>query len=263
MIDLPSNVLSMIIFFNNEKDLFSFVDDIRSKSLNRKDIIDLREIEFFDKNTLSILKDDYSNIPEKINGAVWIEQEYNVDVEDEILVRIEELILKNNGENKSIWYAFNEKERKKFKEFRHKIALKVNDIISERGLTKVGTDTAVPDNKFLAFYEFTINLIENHDLEYVVYGHIGNSHLHFNMLPRSKTELVLCKKLYGKICSKSLEFDGTISAEHGIGKLKRDYLTEMYGESNIIKMAKLKKTLDPNKILNVGNIFSEKYLSMV
>ena len=57
-----------------------------------------------------------------------------------------------------------------------------------------------------------------------------------------------------------MRLGGTISAEHGIGKAKRDYLLMMYGEANIRKMAALKKSLDPNLILGIGNIISEDYL---
>lgn len=263
LIDLPKNVISMIIFFNNEENLFSFVKDVRIMSKSDVSPLDLREVEFFDKNTLTLLKSDYPNIPRLAKGAVWIEQEYKTKDEDLFLGIIESTIKKHFGDEQNIWFAIDSKEKMKFKEFRHKIALKVNDIISGRGLVKVGTDTAVPDDKFDDFYSFTTNLIESHDINYVVYGHIGNSHLHFNLLPKSQQELKLCKNLYAEICKKSVVLGGTISAEHGIGKMKTKYLLDMFGEKNIIQMAKLKKTLDPNKILNIGNIFDEKYLDLV
>jgi len=263
LIDLPHNVISMLIFFRNEHDLFSFVNDIRDKSEKKNNIINLREIEFFDKNTLDLLKEDYKNIPENSHGAVWIEQEFEEEDEEKILLEIERMIEVHQGDIENIWFAVNSKERRELQEFRHKIPLLVNEIISGRGLFKVGTDTAVPDNRFEEFYLFTKNLIMEHNLEYVVYGHIGNSHLHFNMLPKNNIELSLCRQLYGEICSKSVELGGTISAEHGIGKLKTKYLLDMFGEENILQMAKLKKILDPNMILNIGNIFEEKYLKIV
>jgi len=52
-----------------------------------------------------------------------------------------------------------------------------------------------------------------------------------------------------------------VSAEHGIGKLKIEYLTMMYGQDTIKKMAELKRTLDPNLILGIGNIIDKKYLA--
>jgi len=263
LIPLPQNVISMIVFFNNENHLYSFIDELRCKSKIEEEIIDLREIEFFDKNTLDILKEDYPNIPDDARGAVWIEQEYSSENETIILTEIESLIDRNGGNVDNLWFAVNNKERSELKEFRHKIALKVNDIISSRGLVKVGTDTAVPDDKFKEFYDFTRNLIKENNIEYVVYGHIGNSHLHFNMLPKTPDELEHCRALYGQICTKSVELGGTVSAEHGIGKLKRGYLLEMFGEKNIMQMAKLKNFFDPNRILNIGNMFDEKFLEMV
>ncbi len=263
LLELPQNIISMIIFFNDEDDIFKFVKESKNISQAKDNILNLREIEFFDKNTLSLLKSNFQNIPPNAKGAIWIEQETNLENEDQLLLMIEDLVEKHNGNVENIWFAIDENERKKLKEFRHSVPLKVNDIISGRDLVKVGTDTAVPDKEFYNFYLNTINLIEQNNIDYVVYGHIGNSHLHFNMLPKTKAELKLCKNLYAQICKNSVELGGTISAEHGIGKLKRDYLLDMFGEENIIKMAKTKKMLDPNMILNIGNIFEQKYLEMV
>ena len=262
IIDLPENVLSMIIFFKEEENLFSFINEIRLKCNDENDLIDLREIEFFDKNSLELLRKDYQNISFDSNCAVLIEQEYMSENEDQLLMEVESLIDSHNGDVDNIWFALNENERDKLKDFRHALPLKVNDIISARGLVKVGTDTAVPDANFEEYYHFTVKLIEENNLDYVVYGHIGNSNLHFNMLPKNENQLKLCGHLYGIICKKSLELDGTISAEHGIGKLKTNYLLQMFGEENILKMAKLKKSFDPNMILNIGNMFEEKYLQM-
>ena len=63
------------------------------------------------------------------------------------------------------------------------------------------------------------------------------------------------------MCELAVKLKGTISAEHGIGKSKKDYLLKMYGEENIIKMAALKSALDPNKILGLGTMFNESYLN--
>ena len=263
LLKLSKNVFSLIIFFENENDIFSFVKDIKAKSKNDNSKIDLREIEFFDEKSLNLLKNEFSNIPANSKGAIWIEQEYKPENENEIIEEITEVISINNGSEDNIWFAMNEKERNELKHFRHSLPLAVNEMISGRNLQKVGTDTAVPDTRFLEFFNYTKNLIQNNQLQYVVYGHIGNSHLHFNMLPKNQEEFLLAKELYGKICAKSVELGGTISAEHGIGKLKREYLLEMFGEENIKQMAKLKKSFDPNMILNIGNIFDKRFLEIV
>jgi D-lactate dehydrogenase (cytochrome) len=263
LISLPTNILSMIIFFDNEGNLFSFVNSIKKKSAVDGEILDMREIEFFDKYSLKELKSDFPNVKDNAQGAIWIEQEYAEEDEETLLNEIDLLVVKHNGDAENLWFAVNEKERAELKNFRHKLPLRVNDIISGRGLIKVGTDTSVPDAKFAEFYTYCTNMFESNNIEYVAYGHIGNSHLHFNMLPKTREELKFCRELYAQVCTKSLEFGGTISAEHGIGKLKTKYLLEMFGEENILQMAKIKKSLDPNKILNIGNVFDQRYLDMV
>ncbi|RPJ59201.1 MAG: FAD-binding oxidoreductase, partial [Acidobacteria bacterium] len=50
---------------------------------------------------------------------------------------------------------------------------------------------------------------------------------------------------------------GTVSAEHGVGKLKREMLEEMYGASGIEEMRQLRKCFDPLCLLNRGNLFKE------
>ena len=80
------------------------------------------------------------------------------------------------------------------------------------------------------------------------------------MLPRNESEYEKGKIIYKGIYTKAIELGGTVSAEHGIGKIKTDYLLEMYGEKVLREMAKIKKQLDPNLILGYGNIFKESFL---
>lgn len=75
------------------------------------------------------------------------------------------------------------------------------------------------------------------------------------MLPANNAEYEIGKNIYRQICKRAVELKGTISAEHGIGKLKIEYLEMMYGKEGVRKMAEIKKTLDPNLILGRGNLF--------
>ena len=63
-----------------------------------------------------------------------------------------------------------------------------------------------------------------------------------------------------KFVTKAVQLGGTVSAEHGIGKIKKPYLKIMYREQGLKEMAAVKKALDPALILNLGNIFEEEYL---
>ncbi|HET6891925.1 MAG TPA: FAD-linked oxidase C-terminal domain-containing protein, partial [Pyrinomonadaceae bacterium] len=92
------------------------------------------------------------------------------------------------------------------------------------------------------------------------FGHIGDNHVHVNILPRDENEASKARDIYMRFVRRAVQVGGTISAEHGIGKLKREYLREMYSEEHLREMASLKKAFDPAGILGRGNIFAEKYL---
>ncbi|HEV2761775.1 MAG TPA: FAD-linked oxidase C-terminal domain-containing protein, partial [Pyrinomonadaceae bacterium] len=66
---------------------------------------------------------------------------------------------------------------------------------------------------------------------------------------------------YVRFIRRAVELGGTISAEHGVGKLKREYLRQLYGAAALREMAALKRALDPACVLGRGNIFAEEFLS--
>ncbi len=260
LVDLPEKILSSVIFFTKEIDALNFIQRARNISHDTRktkpsDSLEALALEFFDKHTLNFLLKDYPNIPKDSEAAVWFEQEVNSQTEEKLLEEWMKLISEFNGDEESAWFAFSDSDNKKIQEFRHAISWKISEYIAQNNLKKLGTDVAVPDNKFEDFYFFCKNEVEKENLPYVVYGHFGNSHMHLNMLPKEVKEYEKGKEIYKKICEKAVELGGTISAEHGIGKLKTDYLVLMYGEENIKKMFGVKKALDPNLILGSGNIF--------
>ena len=85
-------------------------------------------------------------------------------------------------------------------------------------------------------------------------GHVGDGNLHVSVYhdrtPDKHDEME--RLLYGL----TRDFDGSVSAEHGIGILKRPYLKLSRTEAELETMRMLKRTLDPNNILNPGRIFT-------
>ena len=59
-------------------------------------------------------------------------------------------------------------------------------------------------------------------LEYFIFGHIGENHLHINILPRNESEVFKAKDIVISFAQKVVSLDGMVAAEHGIGKLKHD-----------------------------------------
>lgn len=262
----PEDTISCVLFFEDETIAINFLEEARDTSYQNKehninDNINALALEFFDERALRFLAKDFSTIPDNAKAAIWFEQESNAEIFDKLLDAWNSLMQRYNISEETAWFAFNETDKEKIRDFRHAISWKVNEYIAQNNFRKLGTDVAVPDKEFREFYFTLQKWAKQSNIDFVAYGHFGNSHIHLNFLPKTDEEFNEGKKLYKQICEEAVRLGGTVSAEHGIGKAKRDYLLMMYGEENIRKMAVLKKSLDPNLILGIGNIFDEKFLT--
>src|SRR5207253_11380133 len=135
------------------------------------------------------------------------------------------------------WFATNESDQAKLREFRHALPVLMNEWFAQHNQRKVSTDMAVPDNAFAGMLRFYQDSLRNGDLRYTIFGHIGDNHVHVNILPRNDDEAEKAWAIYRQFIRRAVEVGGTISAEHGIGKLKREYLVELYGEQHLREMA--------------------------
>jgi FAD/FMN-containing dehydrogenase len=90
-------------------------------------------------------------------------------------------------------------------------------------------------------------------------GHIGDGNLHLNILrPDNLSPEVfrrLCEDVNDKLVALLNRFSGSISAEHGVGLLKKKYLSASRTLDEIEYMKMIKNCFDPNGILNPGKIF--------
>ncbi len=260
VLSILESKISCVVFFKKENEGMNFIKQAREKSVSNKNIlnnnlIDALALEFFDKGALDLLANSFKVIPPGSECAVWFEQEISNANENVILEKWIELIYSNNGSEEKSWFAYDEKESKKIKKFRHAVSEKINEYMAGKNFRKLGTDVAVPHDCFEQLYYYAKQITEKEKIKYVNYGHFGNSHMHLNFLPFDESQYKKAKELYDLICKKAISLKGTVSAEHGIGKTKKHLLIEMLGAETISKMLKIKKTLDPNLILGQGNLF--------
>jgi D-lactate dehydrogenase (cytochrome) len=265
ILPLPYNILSCVVFFENEMDGIHFIEEARTKTHNNRkskieNSFDARALEYWDENSLKFLIEEYTQLDAAAKSSVWFEQETTEENQDALMEEWFDLIKKHNGNDEKVWAGVDENDREKIRKYRHAISEKVVEYVVRNNFSKLGTDVAVPDYLFEKFYVACKRILEGKQLHYIGYGHFGNSHIHFNILPKTDEEFKKGKEVYDIICKLAVGLGGTVSAEHGIGKIKREHLLMMYGEANIKQMANLKKQLDPNLILNIGNIFDERYL---
>ncbi|MBP9961131.1 FAD-binding oxidoreductase [Pseudomonas defluvii] len=140
---------------------------------------------------------------------------------------------------------------------------KLREYISETisHWTPYKNDISVTVSKVPAFLKDIDAIVGEHypDFEVVWYGHIGDGNLHLNILKPenlSKDEFFAKCATVNKWVFETVEkYNGSISAEHGVGMTKRDYLTYSRSPVEIEYMKAVKAAFDPNGIMNPGKIF--------
>jgi FAD/FMN-containing dehydrogenase len=90
---------------------------------------------------------------------------------------------------------------------------------------------------------------------YVVFGHIGDAHVHVNILPGSEGEFERGRELLIEFARQAVALGGTVGAEHGLGKRKAALLAIQYSPAEIEAMKRVKRRLDPQWLLGRGNLF--------
>ena len=265
----PEGLLSGVVFFDGEEDLLGFVRESRERSLCSRGSsptvregadLDARALEYFDQESLRFLRQKYATIPDQAVGAIFFEQETNPATEESLMNEWLELTERHQALGDQSWFATNEQDHAKLREFRHALPVLMNEWFARHQQRKVSTDMSVPDEAFADMLQFYQGTLRTSELRYTIFGHIGDNHVHVNILPRNDDEASKAREIYLRFVKRAVEVGGTISAEHGIGKLKRDYLRLLYSEEHLHEMAALKRAFDPAGILGRGNIFDERYL---
>ncbi len=269
LLEKPKGLFSGIVFFEESDDLLSFVEESKRLSFeNRKNppadaggsALDASLIEYFDDRALKFISEKFPETPDYMAGAIFFEQETTEETEDRLFEAWNELFEKHNVDIERSWFTMTEQDRERMRAFRHALPVSVNERVVRNKQKKIGTDMAVPDERFAGFLKYQKEMLDASAIDYVIFGHIGDCHLHANLLPKNEEEAGRSRHIYGRFIAQAIMLGGCVSAEHGIGKLKRKYLNAMMGERYLNEMIEIKRALDPNFILGRGNVFDSKYM---
>ncbi len=255
-----------LAFFPSSDEAIGFVIKIRSLK-EIESYLTVHSLEYFDANCLSLLgrlKSDGEvgtgiQFSETNSGAAVL-CEFSYQDLPKAIELIEKPLAEFGSSLDRAISGVNEQGKEELRELRHAIPEAINRIVAQRkslipGMHKIGTDTAVPDEKLRPMINSYNTLLKAANLENYVFGHIAENHLHVNILPRNSEELVEAERLAERLAKVAVELGGTVSAEHGIGKMKRGLLKIMFSEAEIDQMVETKRDLDPNLILCPGNVF--------
>jgi D-lactate dehydrogenase (cytochrome) len=253
-------------FLEAEKDALAYVHALRALPAARQPVA----IEYFDQACLALIRSEqeqlhaHQSIPAlSLTAQAAIYAEFTAESlsqRDEEIGRLADLLNTVGGDDEASWLALSKQDLEKLLTFRHAVPESINRIIAERklehpGLTKLGSDMAVPDEKLDWVMQLYEDTLAQAGLEALKFGHIGNNHLHANILPRDEAEYAQGKQLFERWARAVLASGGTVSAEHGIGKLKHALLATLYGPHALDEMRALKRCFDPQGLLNPDNMF--------
>lgn len=243
LLPIPPELFTGVIFFASDDAALTAVDNWRSVS-------DLRMIEYVDRNSLDLLLGRYPEIPRGAAAALLIEAEGDdIDAWEQRLTEAGALI-------DASWFATTPADRERFRKLRHSLPELVIEFIRKHGGLKMGTDFAVPINRnrdMLAYYRSRLEA--EFPGQYVIYGHIGDAHVHVNMLPATPEQAARANHLLKEFAAEAVRLGGTVSAEHGLGKRKAGLLSLQYAPEHIEAMMAVKRRLDPNWLLGRGTLF--------
>ena len=255
LVPSPCEVLGMIVYFSRLEDCLSCVEELRNGAqrphqARDNDALSPRAIEFFDTRSIALIRTRV-DVPPQAHCGLFLEVEHDGDIDLDIWF---DMFERHEALCDDIIAAENEEERERLYRVRHAIPAGVNEQIIANGMPKVGTDFSVPDSGLRTMMQ----AYDSVDMPSVLFGHIGDNHLHLNLLPRTKAELEEARALYVQLAHKAVALGGSVSAEHGIGKIKKELLAHMVGHGVVDSFRALKEQVDPKWILGRGVLFSKK-----
>lgn len=251
LIPLPKYNKLIMVPFN------SAIDACASVSAIFKEGIIPSAMEFMERTavdyTIKYIQEAHLEMSDEVEALLLIEVDGNsTEVLMQDLEKIIQVVEKHNCDD-NILFAEDEAQKDQLWFIRRRIgeAVKANSIYKEE-------DTVVPRYQLPQLLAGVKEIGRQYGFQSVCYGHAGDGNLHINIikgdLSESQWENELSKAIR-EIFYLTVSLGGTISGEHGIGWVQKDYMDIPFSSTEIDLMRNIKKVFDPKNILNPNKIF--------
>lgn len=252
-------IVSGLSFFSSRNETFGFVDKLRNCPATIS-------LEFFDPSAFEFINryrkkfsDRLPSFPSSVTAAILWEWNNDILPFEQNMTMFESFLTAHGSSLETTWSPTDGAQKNILQEFRHALPDAINAKVGENklknsNLHKIGTDTAVPLDTFDHWFNRTIQILETSHIPFAIFGHIGDCHPHINLLPEDESQRLNALRIYEEILKIAAEAGGTISAEHGIGKIKKKYLSLVYDNAALEQMRAVKKAFDPDGMFNPGNL---------
>ena len=209
-------------------------------------------LEFMDRTTIScVRKNSPIPLPDSCEAVLIIEVDGERQHLDGQMENIQEIIKKLDILNIDVAATHDESER--IWQVRRSVSPSLRAIKPD----KFNEDIVVPRSRVPEMIRALETISKKYEVAIVNFGHAGDGNIHVNIMVdlqepgmRQKIELVI-----EEVFQTAINLQGSISGEHGIGTAKSRYIAKELGPDTLACMQRIKKTFDPNNILNPGKIF--------
>jgi D-lactate dehydrogenase len=211
-------------------------------------------LEFMDANALEIIRKHSSvELPANAAALLLIEVDGNRENIDQATKQIEAAAA--TEQLLEIRAAHSDDESAELWKTRKALAPALREIAPG----KINEDVVVPVTRLPELIEGLEQLSIRFQLTIVNFGHAGNGNIHTNILydPQNEAENRRAEECLEAIFDLVIELQGTLSGEHGVGLVKRDYIGREIEPDAMDLMRAIKKQFDPRGILNPGKMFPE------
>lgn len=257
--------VSLISFLPSDDDALGMIRDIRSDGA-----VDPEFLEYMDGGSLDLIRrvteEDPASIripelPASAGAAVFLDVTADGTEVDRIR-RVCEIAASHGGGSSLTWCGRGREDQGRMRDMRHAIPMSIFEYVASlKGempdIHKMGTDMSVPADRSDEMMDFYKERLDAAGLEHVIFGHMGNDHPHVEIILKSMEDFEKAKAVYEEFARKAVELGGSPSAEHGIGKIKREYMRLMYGDEGLEELRRVKNVIDPKGLLCPGNILEE------
>lgn len=123
--------------------------------------------------------------------------------------------------------------------------------------TTILEDVTVPRSRLVEIVEFVEEVGERHNLNVATFGHFGDGNVHPTILTdeTDHEEMERVEAALEEIFAKTIELEGTITGEHGVGLAKKPFLPRQFADASYPLLQQVKSAIDPAGLLNPGKIF--------
>ena len=243
---IPESIMSAVCHFPSLEDAVKTAQEIIQYG------IPIARIEMLNKDQMDI-SINYSNLKDINTEPTLFFEFHGSELTNKESIKIVEELTKNNKGSKFKWAADLE-ERNKLWKARWDVYYSVKALVKNGRV--YSTDVCVPISKITECVNFAEEEVNKIGLRAPMVGHLGDGNFHvlFPYDPNDKEIYKKIREFSNKLIDKTLELKGTITGEHGVGLHKKNYLLKEHPD-NIPIMKTIKRSLDPNNIMNPGKIF--------